>query len=466
MSPLFVLRLSCFLLLTLVGCTSVVETLLLAPTATPTPISTSTPPRATPAPDPTLLPIYPIVTNTPTFTPQQVDERAIYAHLLNYPPYPFHPPTNVTRLSEWSLLWDLDHLVSYEQVQAAIPAITPAHWDEFRTINSVSHFVPHELPVWESYGWLNHKKLASIFMKGRSMQENWQQYYAEIGSSTGVARPEGGYMVFSQIKFLDKNRAFLVVRVECGLGCSRGFLYLFEQEVEEWKPVNETTLWEDGDWETAKQAVLENDVVEGGVEWGVALRGTPTPMAPRVVVPVTTPIPHPSVTPILPTATPIPQGDPQRAALEAEIYAVVYQTSDLHHVNERPLWVEDTTTPYNADDFDYLKSHAPTLTSDTWIDFYNLNQNTYRLSATIPFTKPYTFITDAEIETLWQRSNNGIFDGDVISFSRVGFNTEQNQALVYSSYFCGALCAGGYIHILEFQAGAWNLIAEVELWVS
>lgn len=476
MSSLFVLRLSCLLLFILVGCTSRIEvpapTSALTPTRLPSP-SPSSPPLARPSPDHALLFIEPTVTNTPTFTPQQVDERAIYAYLLNNPPYPFHPPTNMTRLSDWSLIWDLDPLVGYAEAHAAIPAITPALWDEFRTQNSTSLFIPRELPARERFGWLSHEILEGAFRREKSMYENWLEYYETLEYKGGIEVPEAGYMVFSRITFVDPDHAFLIVRVECGLGCTRGFLYLFGQENDEWTMVSDTTLWEEGDWETARLMVSQSP--------SEVLEGTPTPTISVMILPDTTPLTIPSVTPIPPTPTPLSFADSQRAALEAEIYAVVYQTSIYHHRSERPIWIADRTHPFTQgyldseypEDREYLyvlfydlESLAPTFSRETWSEFMQLNLDPYKMPPAIPLEPAYTFISNAEIETLWEEVNGGIFEGDILFFSRVGFNAARTQALVYSSNWCGALCGSGHIHVLEFRDGAWVVIAETELWIS
>lgn len=472
MLRLFLLHLACFLLLPLVGCTSVVETSTATPTPLP-PLPTSTPSQTTPSPDPVLLLMEPPVTNTPTFTPQQVDERAIYAYLLNYPPYPFHPPTNMTRLSEWTLIWDLDPIVSYERAQSAIPGLTSEVWDEFRAQNSTSRFIPKEIPARERFGWLSHEILASVFLREDSMYASWLEYYDTLEYKGGIELPEGGYMVFSQIAFLDTERAFLIVRVECGLGCTRGFLYLFGQENNEWKMVSETTLWEAGTWELARLMVSQASTE--------VLEGTPTPTISVIVLPEATPLTIPTITPIPPTATPLPLPNLQRAMLEAEIYAVVYETSNFHFIGERSVWIADTTHPFTLGYlnpqypearkeietlFYNLESIAPTFTRDTWTDFILLNYNPYTIPPAIHLEPAYTLITDEEIEILWEEVNGGLFESTLIHFSRVGLNAEQTQALVYSSSVCGVLCGGGYIHILEFRDGAWVIIAETELWVS
>jgi len=48
-------------------------------------------------------------------------------------------------------------------------------------------------------------------------------------------------------------------------------------------------------------------------------------------------------------------------------------------------------------------------------------------------------------------------------FSRVGFNTEQTQALVFTDFLCGARCGWPAYFLLEKTNGSWKIVQEYQL---
>ena len=56
--------------------------------------------------------------------------------------------------------------------------------------------------------------------------------------------------------------------------------------------------------------------------------------------------------------------------------------------------------------------------------------------------------------------------GGFYSFSRVGFNNEKTQALLFVGHFCGALCASGKWILLTKMEGKWVETTRHLVWVS
>ena len=50
--------------------------------------------------------------------------------------------------------------------------------------------------------------------------------------------------------------------------------------------------------------------------------------------------------------------------------------------------------------------------------------------------------------------------------SRVGFNSDGNQAAFYISNHCGGLCGSGYFVIMEKVNSNWKVVQEIQAWVS
>jgi len=51
-----------------------------------------------------------------------------------------------------------------------------------------------------------------------------------------------------------------------------------------------------------------------------------------------------------------------------------------------------------------------------------------------------------------------------VNLSRVGFNSEKTEALVYTERSCGPDCGGGDFFLLRKKDGAWTVVAQINLW--
>ena len=53
----------------------------------------------------------------------------------------------------------------------------------------------------------------------------------------------------------------------------------------------------------------------------------------------------------------------------------------------------------------------------------------------------------------------------VVRFSAPGYS-DDGHALLYGSYFCGALCGYGWLFLLERTGESWRVVATEMLWIS
>ena len=65
-----------------------------------------------------------------------------------------------------------------------------------------------------------------------------------------------------------------------------------------------------------------------------------------------------------------------------------------------------------------------------------------------------------------RRSSEPIYWPGYVKVSRVGFNADKNEALVYTESYCGALCASGYLFLLRKRGDQWEIVAQRNLWLS
>ena len=102
----------------------------------------------------------------------------------------------------------------------------------------------------------------------------------------------------------------------------------------------------------------------------------------------------------------------------------------------------------------------------------NLHPSSFRRSFTLPV--PYQIVASSEIHSIfgmpgdtWGRYYEKYPNSTgLLRLSRVGFNSEGNQAAFYISNHCGALCGGGYFVIMEKVNSNWKVVQEIQVWVS
>ena len=68
-------------------------------------------------------------------------------------------------------------------------------------------------------------------------------------------------------------------------------------------------------------------------------------------------------------------------------------------------------------------------------------------------------LNDTQLESIYRHIG-------ILSFSRVGFNKENNQALLYCEYDCGGLCGWGEYLFLKLVENSWKIVKRYEVWVA
>jgi len=113
--------------------------------------------------------------------------------------------------------------------------------------------------------------------------------------------------------------------------------------------------------------------------------------------------------------------------------------------------------------------------TETVEDFLLKSCSTGHLSRTFHTDLPRSFIASENVLFEgWPIKKNGppsfekLFPGagGVISFSRVGFDTELDEAMVSASFVCGGLCGEGWHYFLKKRRGRWEVASKRMAWVS
>jgi hypothetical protein len=141
---------------------------------------------------------------------------------------------------------------------------------------------------------------------------------------------------------------------------------------------------------------------------------------------------------------------------------------------------DHTTKPFGlegeeTDDYLlFLREGMPTLQDETWRDLVAIGNEKVPFPADLNLGGQYHLITDEEWSgyfantdsTAWERFEEQYGTNAFGSYSRVGFNGDGTQALVYRGVVCGVLCgSGGYV-LFEKVNGAWQMVGQTEVWMS
>jgi hypothetical protein len=172
--------------------------------------------------------------------------------------------------------------------------------------------------------------------------------------------------------------------------------------------------------------------------------------------------------------------------IEEEEYAVysalINSSTDDENVN-RLLIIVDQPSAWvgmideERDSFyeDIIKS-SPALMKETVSDLKAKNKEHHRFTRRLDIKRRYVLVSEKEIEDLFSNDVNGGWEEfyrkypktrGFATFSRVGFNAEKTQALVYQAHSCGGLCGGGSYMLLTKTNGVWTIKGSVgPTWVS
>ncbi len=124
----------------------------------------------------------------------------------------------------------------------------------------------------------------------------------------------------------------------------------------------------------------------------------------------------------------------------------------------------------------------PEVDSETSADYDANYKETFVLANQFNLKIPYTLVTREELKTVFPIEEEGKpvdmecwnrfykqypESGGIVAFSRVGFNSKRDQALVYVASQSGFVGGSGWFVVLSRAAGgAWKIQKEVLVWLS
>jgi hypothetical protein len=134
--------------------------------------------------------------------------------------------------------------------------------------------------------------------------------------------------------------------------------------------------------------------------------------------------------------------------------------------NGRPVpWIETANS---------LLKKAPALQQATIEAFRKANSQQASLHRSFHSSLDYDLVDERQLEPIFKKGG-GWWDAyykqfphaqGILTFSRVGFNSDATQALLYYSNRCGGLCGAGEYVVMVKRDGRWSIGTEIEMWVS
>jgi hypothetical protein len=73
------------------------------------------------------------------------------------------------------------------------------------------------------------------------------------------------------------------------------------------------------------------------------------------------------------------------------------------------------------------------------------------------------FLEDTPLGVAWEKLGPSSV---IVRFSRVGFNCDHSEAMIYVSESCGSLCGGGWYVLFRKEDQAWRVSEKYLIWIS
>jgi len=156
---------------------------------------------------------------------------------------------------------------------------------------------------------------------------------------------------------------------------------------------------------------------------------------------------------------------------ETAVYTVLLQRSGS-------LWViqqEAQATGYGDPDsgwLGYINKEMPNVEKTSVASFQDRNNADSVLDGSFDASMNVALLTRQGFDEIFQEGGwDGFYQrypnaNGFTTLSRVGFNEDLSQALVYMGTMSGPLAGVGYYYLLEKKDGIWQITNQVMAWIS
>lgn len=166
--------------------------------------------------------------------------------------------------------------------------------------------------------------------------------------------------------------------------------------------------------------------------------------------------------------------------IEAEEYEIYKHILEEWFINDSTTHVviDKFTVNDDSESASYIKRKLSGVKSETLADFISRNNNSYELENNFKINPIVNLITEEDLVSVRRQEKADLGESYKkafkekfstqfrISFSRVGFNRQKNQALLKVGYNCGTTCGEGKYVLLIKKNSKWNIKRKLLSWIS
>lgn len=158
---------------------------------------------------------------------------------------------------------------------------------------------------------------------------------------------------------------------------------------------------------------------------------------------------------------------PTEPAAAVEEEQAVYRAilDDMGREGRIVVVIPDSTVNYNLMPSTQLLEKLPGLQVETLANFNLVNRKPVPLQLPTGTAARYYLVPQSEIPPILELRTKFPDASAIVHFSRVGFNREKTQALIYRSTYWGPLAAVGELLLLS-KKNEWQVTAAALLWIS
>lgn len=172
-----------------------------------------------------------------------------------------------------------------------------------------------------------------------------------------------------------------------------------------------------------------------------------------------------------PTLTPKPDVNLEEERVYAALMDKYYPAELLVIMNKTQT---DLVDPASDEIYQQIEESLQHLSADTLSDFKTRNESSYSLKASMILGRRYLLLSEKDKQELFKVNQSGwdVFYNrypdapGIITLSRVGFNEQMDQALVYLGIQSHWLAGSGKYFLLKKVDGMWIIDQQVLTWVS
>ncbi len=160
-------------------------------------------------------------------------------------------------------------------------------------------------------------------------------------------------------------------------------------------------------------------------------------------------------------------------AEEQAVYAALLDGAKMAVISEK------TAISISSENIDstleYVRTNLSSgISADTLTSFKTRNDQYYPLSPDMQLGLEYKLINQQEMQEIFNGSGKGwdtFYERypdspGIFTFSRVGFNSSMDEALVYVGNQSNWLAGTGYYVLLKKIAGHWQVKDQIMVWIS